>query len=467
MFRNTVLVCCLALLSACATTFKLPEKAVPVTVDPVFTDHMVLQRQLPVRVWGKANPNEPIKVVFAGHTRRTMADTNGNWSVLLPSMKASAESRELVVSGHNDVTIKDVLVGEVWLCSGQSNMQWGLLGIPSGKADAQAAHHPNLRLYSVELRIAAAPQTAFNGTKGWVVCSPENVTKVGNHYDSFTAAGFYFGRELQAKLGVPVGLIQSAWGGTRIEPWTPQDKPIAGHFGNTTPGAIYNAMISPMIPMTIRGAIWYQGESNLADKGAYEQKMKDLISSWRSVFQRPDMPFYFVEIAPFRYGGDDMALGELRAAQARVAASVPHTGMIHTIDNPTDVGNIHPVNKLQTGERLARLALADTYGVKVGKSVTGPRFLSAAPEQGGVLVKFAETAGSLMTVDGKAPGGFEVKVADGKWIAANAEIRRDEILVTVPGEASSGVRFCWHQTQQSNLRNAEGFPPSPFMCLLP
>jgi len=466
MFRNIILGCCLALLSACATPYKLPVTAIPVTLDPVFTDHMVLQRQLPVRVWGKANPGEPVKVMFAGRSRRAVADSTGHWSVVLPSMKASAASRDLVVQGHNQSVVKDVLVGEVWLCSGQSNMQWGLLGVSAGRADLQAANLPGLRLYSVELRIAATPQAAFNGTKGWVVCSPDTLTRVGNHSSSFSAAGFYFGRDLQAKLGVPVGLIQSAWGGTRIEPWTPQDQPVTGALKNTSRSAIYNAMISPMIPMTIRGAIWYQGESNLTDKGAYEQKMKDLITSWRTVFQRPDMPFYYVEIAPYRYGGDDTALGELRAAQARVAASVPHTGMIHTLDNPNDVWNIHPDNKRQTGERLVRLALADTYGIRVGKSVTGPRFLSARQDQDGLRVAFSETAGALTTVDGKAPVGFEVSTAGGSWVSATADIRGDEIRITLPGQTVAKVRFCWRATQQSNLRNAEGLPPSPFSIQL-
>lgn len=460
MLRNVLVVVCALWLSACST-YILPEKAVPVTLDPVFTDHMVLQRELPVRIWGKANPGEPIQVIFAGRTRKTVTDAQGNWSVLLAPMKACAKSGALVVRGHNEAGIQDVLVGEVWLCSGQSNMEWGLLGVPSGKDDITTADFPQLRLFSVEKKSATTPQVKFDGTKGWVTCSPENVTKVGTHAGSFTAAGFYFGRELQAKLGIPVGLIQSAWGGTRIEPWTPQAEPGKGD------GKLYNAMIAPMIPMTIRGAIWYQGESNRGDKAAYEQKMKDMIGAWRTAFQRPDMPFYFVEIAPFRYGNDPSALGELRAAQARVAATVPHTGMIHTLDNPDNLGDIHPQNKRQTGERLARLALAGTYGVKVGKSVAGPSLASAQREGAGVLVTFSETADALKTADGQPVVGFEGHVTGDQWVPASAEIRGDKVWVSVSGQVLSGVRFCWLETQQTNLRNAEGFPPSPFSIDVP
>ncbi len=455
--RTVLMLGCVLLVSACVSNppYSVPVMPVPVTLDPVFTDHMVLQRGMPVHIWGKANPGEPLKVIFAGQVVRALADTQGNWSARLSSMKASAEPRKLVVQGHNEAAVEDVLVGEVWLCSGQSNMEWGLLGVSAGRKDCDAADLPLLRLYSVQKGEADKPRTALLGARGWLGCSPENLRKVGTHFDSFSATAFYFGRDLQARLGIPVGLIQSAVGGTPIEPWTPQEK--SGNSG----GRLYNAMIAPLTPMTIRGAIWYQGESNRQNKGAYEQKMKDLISSWRAVFQRPDMPFYFVEIAPYRYReGDNM--GELRAAQARVAATVPHTGMIHTLDNPNDVGNIHPDNKPQIGARLARLALAGTYGIKLGKSVVGPVFKSGKQTKTGILLKFKDTAGSLVTTDGKAPVGFEAQVAGGAWVKADAAIQGDRILVSVPGQVVTAVRFCWGETDQTNLRNAEGLPPSPF-----
>ena len=466
VLRSVMMLGCALWLAGCATTYVPPKEVVPVTVDPVFADHMVLQRELPVRVWGKANPGEPVKVIFAGRTCKTVTDKDGTWSVKLAPMKASAESRVLIVRGHNEVKIQDVLVGEVWLCSGQSNMEWGLLGVSAGKEDIKSANYPLIRLFSVEKRAATTPQIKFDMTKGWVTCSPENLTKVGIHSGSFSATGFYFGRALQPKLGVPVGLIQSAWGGTRIEPWTPQEKPLEKATSGT-PGALYNAMISPMTPMTIRGAIWYQGESNRGDKGAYEQKMKAMIGAWRAVFERPDMPFYFVEIAPYRYGNQPEALGELRAAQARVAATCPNTGMIHTLDNPNDVRNIHPQNKPQIGERLARLALARTYGMKVGKTITGPSLDSVHREGDGVLVSFSETADALVTSDGQAPVGFEGQIDLNTWAPATAEIRGDKVFVGVAGKALSGVRFCWLETQQTNLRNAEGFPPSPFTVAVP
>jgi len=450
---------------ASAASFTLPEKAVPVAAAQIFTDHMVLQRDMPVRIWGTANANEPITVTFAGQSCQTTADTNGSWSVKLAPMKASATPEKLVIKGHNVVTISDVLVGEVWLCSGQSNMEWGLLGTSKGRVDATNSTIPLLRLFSVEKVRNSAPLQTFGPTKGWVTCLPTTVTNVGSHSKSFSAAAFYFGRDLQAKLGIPVGLIQSAWGGTRIEPWTPAA--LAGKDGS-----IYNAMISPLTPMTIRGAIWYQGESNLGDRDGYEAKMNDLIGTWRKVFERPDMPFYFVEIAPYRYGKSDPEfLGDLRAAQARVAAKDPNTGMIHTLDNPDNVKNIHPDNKPQTGERLARLALAKTYGIPVGKSIAGPAFTKAAREGDSVLVTFSETAGALKTSDNKAVTGFEGRISQpsesNQWVQAEAEIKGDAILVKTPGKTLTGVRFCWLDTHQTNLRNAEDLPPSPFKIELP
>ncbi|MEI6423138.1 MAG: sialate O-acetylesterase [Lentisphaerota bacterium] len=448
------------LLLSASTSYCVPTTDVTLTLDPVFNDHMVLQREQPVRVWGKAKHGEPITVSFGGQAVRTETDKRGNWSVKLAPMRASAESRDLIVRGDNEVAIHDILVGEVWLCSGQSNMQLGLLEFTSGKEDIKTSDISQLRIFSVEFGLTATPQVSFNGgIKGWAVCSPESIPKVGPNGGSFSAVGYFFGRELQSKLGIPVGLIQSAWGGKRIEVFTPQSNPAPGLLSVDTPGAVYNAMIAPMIPMTIRGTIWYQGESNLEDKGVYELKMKKLIDAWRTVFQNPDMPFYFVEIAPFGSGKNPDALGELRAAQARVAATVPHTGMVHSLDNQV---TIHPPNKRQTGERLARLALAKTYGVNVGKSITGPSFDSATREGAGVLVHFSETADALVTTDGGAVAGFEGQEAGGQWLPATAKILGDKVFVSVAGQKVTSVRFCWLETHQTNLRNAEGFPPSPF-----
>jgi len=464
--KLSLLVLSAGCVSSPITSYKLPEKAVPVALSQVFTDNMVLQREIPVKIWGTANPGEPVSVSFAGKTSTTYTGTNGCWLVQLPPMKASSESRNLVIKGHNEVTLHDVLVGEVWLCSGQSNMECGMLRFSQGRRDITNSTLPMLRLFSVEKKRSNFPQSGFGPVKGWLPCMPGNLTQVGSDFGSFSATAFYFGRALQARLGIPVGLVQSAWGGTKIEPWTPAA--LAGKDG-----CIYNAMIAPMTNLTIRGAVWYQGESNRTDGEAYEAKMKDLIGSWRVVFGQPDMPFYFVEIAPFRYcktGGNAELLGRLRVAQARVSMTMPHTGMIHTLDNPDNVGNIHPDNKPQIGERLARLAMARTYRASVGKSITGPTFMKASREADGIRVSFSETAGSLQTIDGKAPAGFEVLVpvsaSSNQWIAARSEIRGDQILVQISSERPKGVRFCWNETDQSNLRNAEGLPPSPFLTEL-
>ncbi|MEY4488177.1 MAG: hypothetical protein RIQ79_685, partial [Verrucomicrobiota bacterium] len=353
-----------------------------VALPGVFTDHMVLQRDQPVAVWGTAAAGETVTVRFATDTQSAVADATGKWSVRLLPLAASAEGRQLVVTASNTLTFTDVLVGEVWLCSGQSNMEKPV-GVRSGQqpcdnatAELAAADHPLLRLYQFPRNGKAAEG---DSTLRWLACTPETLDKT-----HFSAAGYYFGRELLRELKVPVGLIHSSVGGTRIEPWTPPEAyanipvlaDVAAAVAADQPykkvkvGGLYASMIRPLAPYTLRGFIWYQGESNLMlnDTPVYADKMRALIEGWRGVWGQPEAAFYHVQLAPYAYSKrkppDRLtveALPYFWEAQDRSLA-IPHTGQAVINDTVTRYGDIHPTDKLDVGQRLARAALRQTYG---------------------------------------------------------------------------------------------------------
>ena len=428
-----------------------------------FTDHMVLQADQPIRVWGDAPPGGSVRVQLGSNEASTKADAEGRWSLELPALPASSSPLTLAIRGENSETVfQDVLIGEVWFCAGQSNMEWGMSVAPQSRTEMATANIPGLRIFSVNKQTTKTPQRHAKSVEGWDSANPASLKMIGSHH-SFSATAFYFGKALHERLGVPVGLIVAAWGGSPIEPWTPTGK-------GANYGGIYNGMVAPLTPLSLRGVTWYQGESNIKNRAGYADKLKSLIEQWRQAFSRPDLPFYFVEIAPCIYKNDPAWLGELRAAQAKVAKVVPNTGMVHTLDIPDRITNIHPNNKIDIGKRLARLALAKTYGIMLGKSISGPVANGFQVEGGGVLVSFEDNAGALKTTDGMPPSGFEVLVdADGgqAWTPATASIQGDRVLVADPGRKILGVRFCWLHDQQSNLRNAEDLPPSPFQHNMP
>ncbi|MGI9241761.1 MAG: sialate O-acetylesterase [Verrucomicrobiales bacterium] len=476
----------------------------------VFSDHMVLQRDKPVPVWGKASPGEAMTVSFAGQEIGVEAGADGRWSVELEPLAASAEGRDLVVkaaSGEAKLTIRDVLVGEVWLCSGQSNMEWSVSASNDAEGEIAAANYPSIRLLHVPRFPATWPQDEVKAA--WKVCSPENVS-------GFSAVGYYFGRELSRELDVPIGLIASAWGGTRIEPWTPvvglesveSTKSLAASFGDPqvtyqaklkehipvleawveqakqaqasdsalpelptapappkygsgTPTGLYNGMIHPLIPFAMRGAIWYQGESNNGEGMAYFDKMRALINGWRSVFENPDLSFYFVQLAPFNYANGQLTLPYIWEAQAAAALKVPNTGMAVT----TDVGNIkdiHPRNKQDVGKRLALWALAKNYG-RVDVVYSGPIYRSMVVEGNQIRVNFDHAAGGLKSRDDQALSDFQIAGEDGNFVPAAAQIDGETVLVSADGVVDpKHVRFAWHHQVNPNLCNQAGLPASPF-----
>ncbi len=480
------------LIAFCFPALVLTGSAVQadVRVTNLFTDHMVLQRDIPCPVWGTAEAGETVTVKLGASEGTATADAAGKWSVKLPAMKMNAAGQDLTISGKNTITIKDVLVGDVWLCSGQSNMEWGLGGC-NAPEDIAAANLPNLRRIKFPHVSLSKPTTDVPGK--WEACSPQNTA-------GFTAVGFYFARRVQKETGVPIGLLDDSWGGTRIEPWIPlegfaaepalsgildavkkRDAASLAVEANTPldagqPGALYNGMIYPVVPFGIKGALWYQGESNGGEGDEYYAKMRALVGGWRKVWAQGDFPFYFVQLANFNKdvntpeGGDGWA--KVRMAQLK-SLQIPHTGMAVTIDIG-EAGDIHPKNKFDVGERLALWALHHDYGKK-DLVPGGPLYKSATVEGAKMRVSF-DYAGSGLIVGRKegrkpveaVPGGklarFAIAGEDKKWVWADAVIDGNSVVVSSPGVPKPvAVRYAFTMNPEgANLYNKEGLPASPF-----
>ncbi|MDR1817631.1 MAG: Ig-like domain-containing protein [Puniceicoccales bacterium] len=482
-----------------------PKPAAVLKLAAPFESHMVLQRDIAAPVWGVADPGATVTVAFDGQTKTATAGADGKWSIKLDPLRASSEGREFTVSatgganGNAAVTLEDVLVGEVWVCSGQSNMEQGIVfkGTNNGPAEAAAANHPLLRIkYSKKVH-SYKPRTDWQGGP-WQVCSPATI-KQGT-WGGFSAAAYFFGRELQTELKVPVGLLQVAWGGTRIEPWTTPDglasvPALAGAKGQWS--GLYNAMVNPLVPFAIRGAIWYQGESNLGETD-YADKTRALVQGWRKAWGQGDFPFYWVQLAPYNYarnfynpfkGGQNPSERlPISWEQQTKALAIRNTGM--AIIN--DVGNlrdIHPGDKKTVGKRLAHLALGDIYYVRYGvrtiagkplNDSSGPLFLAASlvstidKQNQKIHVLFKHANSGLKTRDGKAPSHFEVAGDDGIFHPATVKIlpvktkdgRKPHIgavELTCPALTSlKAARFAWHELAEPNLINGDGLPAGAF-----
>lgn len=494
-----------------------------VRLPKIFGDHMVLQRQQPVPVWGWDDPGVEVTVLFAGQQKSVKADENGNWSLKLDAMEASKSGQVLTVKGSSTKVFKDVLIGEVWVCSGQSNMEWTVNGSLDPANEKKTANLPHIRHFKIPHINKPFPEDDVNGN--WQACNPASV---GN----FTAVGFYFGRKLAKELDVPVGLIGSNWGGTRVEPWvppvgfssvpelkslsdkvnswsakTPEGKKAwkeyvdkIKHWTEMAEGALkdgmevmdiptppgpgashqeatklYNGMIAPIIPYGIRGAIWYQGESNGGEGGSYFHKKNALITGWRKLWQQGDFPFYYVQLANWRkastnpQGGDGWA--KLREAQTK-CLTLKNTGMAVTIDIG-DAGDIHPKNKQDVGLRLASWALAKDYGKSLVFS--GPVYKSHKVEGSTIRIEFDHVGSGLML--GKKAGlapteedssgkmkHIAIAGADKKWYWAEAKVEGNSIVVSSEQvKEPVAVRYAFSMNPEgANLYNKEGFPASPF-----
>ncbi len=490
-----------------------------IELPKMFGDHAVLQQGEVVPVWGWGEADEAVTVEFGGQKVATKAARDGSWKVELKRMKASAEGRDMKVAGASSgaVEVKDLLVGEVWMASGQSNMQWALSATERAKEDIPAANFPGLRMFLANRVTAATPQRDADGS--WLETTPANAGK-------FSAVGYYFGLKLHRDLGVPIGIIATPWGGMPSESFTSREglmtepegkelveqldaavrgfdevkananyekalaawkkqsaeikeanktaekkqkvpgqprKPVSPALASNKPSAIYNAMIHPWVGYSMKGAIWYQGESNASRAKQYETIFPQLILDWRRLWKK-QLPFYFVQLANFKEPSSEPGVpddwAELQNAQL-LTLGLPKTGMA-IINDIGMAGNIHPTNKLDVGHRLARWALAKDYG-KDGFLISGPIFKSSKIEGDKVKVEF-EHARGLKSRDGGPLKRFEIAGKDQKWFWADAKIDGDAVIVSsaeVPKPVA--VRYAWASNPEgANLVNEEGLPASLF-----
>lgn len=474
-----------------------------VRLPALVSDHMLLQREQPVRIYGWADPGESVTVRLAGQTVTTAADATGRWEAWLRPMPAGGPY-ELVVAGRNTVTVRDVLVGEVWVASGQSNMAWPVERSRDPEKEAAAANYPRIRLFKVALKTSEEPLEDVEGS--WQLCNPDSVK-------SFSAVGYFFARHLHEKLGVPVGIIQSAWGGTPAQAWTsratlvseptlqtyliewnralvnwprakrrweeslkqweqrvaeakregreppPRPSQPLGPGHPHTPAGLFNAMIHPLTPYAIRGAIWYQGESNAnAHAHLYRTLFEAMIRDWRQAWGQGDFPFLFVQLASFGDAAPEGYWSIVQEAQLKTL-ELRNTGMAVTIDIGEEK-DIHPKNKQDVGLRLALAARALVYGEKIVYS--GPIFRQATREGNRLRLWFDHVGGGL-----RARGGtlkeFLVAGADRVFHPAQAKIEGDTVVVwSDEVKEPVAVRYAWANFPEATLFNAEGLPASPF-----
>jgi sialate O-acetylesterase len=478
----------LILISTVSAEIRLPA---------VFADHMVVQRDRPVHVWGWAAPGESVKVSFRGENATVTADQFGHWSASLKPGAAGGPF-ELNVSGTNSIAVSDVLVGDVWFASGQSNMEFKVKSADNAAAEVAAANYPKIRLFQVEHTVSEYPLDDVMA-KTWVAVSPETVA-------NFSAVAYYFARDIQKRENVPIGLIESDWGGTPAESWTSlaalssdsslmpvfaaRAKMAEGEIMNRLiveqenketarakaegrpapkyawhpplnswePSALYNAMVAPVTPFPIRGVLWYQGESNsVLDRApSYARLFQTMIQDWRRRWNDPDLPFLFVQISNFT-STDQEDWPIIREAQRR-ALELRNTAMAVTIDigNPDDV---HPTNKQEVARRLALAARAIVYRQSV--QFSGPLYRQATREGNQLRVWFDHA--SALSAKGGALSGWEAAGADGKFVPATATIDGNTVLVTAAGmDTPRFVRYGWANSPVCNLYNSDGLPASPF-----
>lgn len=433
-----------------------------VSLPAIFGDHMVLQQNTEMLLWGWADPLEKVRISsnWSDQVYETETDNYGNWKAVLRT-PAAGGPYTLAIKGYNEIIISDILIGEVWLGSGQSNMAWSAAsGIIDGAKEIENAHIPALRFFKVEKRTADHPQIDVAGK--WEVCAPGTM-------QYFSAVAYFFGKQLTEKLKIPVGLILSAWGGTPAEAWMPEEvfieneklraaadlmkeTPWGPHRRSTT----FNSMVAPLTRTKIAGVIWYQGEDNTVNPSVYEEVLKELIISWR-VQWKDNFPFYFVQIAPYDYGEGYTGV-QVREAQRRVQREVPETGMVMTSDI-SDITDIHPKNKKDVGLRLASLALKNKYKIG-GQLAEGPQFSSVVYQKNKAILTF-EMADGLHFINKE--NLFEVAGDDKIFYPGIASIKGNRVEV-ISGKVKKPVyvRFAWGNTSLSNLFNIANLPASSF-----
>ncbi|WP_018968972.1 sialate O-acetylesterase [Rubritalea marina] len=478
-----------------------------VTLPQVINSKMVLQRGVPAPIWGWADQGEKVTVQFAGQTKTTLPDANGKWMVKLDPLTASSESRVMTISGKNEHKLEDVLVGEVWLASGQSNMEWTFSQIVEAERTLAVSHKDNnlVRAFHVNQHVQSG--VPLDDTVGmWKNCND----MVGASLHSVSAVGFFFAVELQKQLDVPVAILDSNWGGQRIDLFISKEGyesvglPYRAHADNgdkkvvarrlnamahelqqaaksadkgiTRPVAlnnvygwanngIYNAMIAPLAPYALKGAIWYQGESNRSD-GQYFEKVKALSNGWSKAFNVKDIPLYQVQIAPYDYTRganpkDSTLCNTIWSAQYRAAKEIPGVGVVAIHDTNINIQDIHPAHKLPVAQRLAAQALKNEYGKDV--VTTGPSVASAQRTGDKVVVSFTDIGQGLTTNDGEAPSWFEISADGTNFVTADAALKGNTVeLKSSQVKNPQFVRMGWVETAIPNLTDKNGWPVFSF-----
>ncbi|WP_165232963.1 sialate O-acetylesterase [Aquisphaera insulae] len=496
-----------ALLAAAAVLAMAPAPArADVKLPAIFGDHMVLQRGQADRIWGWADPGEEVTVgVSPGdQSKSAKAGADGKWEVSLDALETGGPYT-ITIKGKNTVTLSDVLSGEVWICSGQSNMQWNVGSANDADLEIRSAKFPGIRLITVPNKGTQEPQKDFQGK--WAVCTPETV-------GGFSAVGYFFGRQIHQTLGVPVGLINDAWGGSACEAWIPREKlaadpqykPLLDHWagieanypqakkahqdwqaardkakaegkpepkepmnpdqlmhGNFRPGNIYNGALLPTIGYGIRGAIWYQGESNSGRAYQYRHMFPLMIETWRDLWGQGDFSFYWVQLADFmgeKADPSESGWAELREAQT-MTLKLPHTGEAVIIDLG-EGKDIHPRNKQDVAKRLARWALAKDYGIRV--PCQSPTYRSTKVEGRKAVLTFDHVDGGFRPFDVDEPRGFAVAGADRKFVKAQARITGPDTIEVWADAVSepAAVRYAWADNPVCNLYSQVGLPLTPF-----
>jgi sialate O-acetylesterase len=475
-----------------------------VRLPAIISDHMVLQQDVPANVWGWADPGEKVSVTFAGQSAAAAAGADGAWSVKVGPLEAGTIG-DLTITGKNSETIHNVVVGEVWVCSGQSNMEWIVANSLNPEEEAKAANYPLLRMFTVTKKPALEPQQDCQGK--WEVCTPATVPR-------FSAVGYFFARHLHQTIKQPIGMIHTSWGGTPAEFWTPKpilerDPAFEGIFKNWdaqvknypqakaayeealtkwkeaekaakdagqkppqapraprggdafgSPGCLYNGMVEPIADYTIRGAIWYQGEANAGAADLYKRLFPTMIKSWRAMWSS-EFPFLYVQLANFMARHPeptDTGWARLREAQLETL-ELPRTGMAVSIDIG-EADNIHPKNKQEVGRRLALIAESTVY--YVDQEFSGPISTGGQAEDGKFRLSFRNADG-MKPSEGDKLKGFAIAGEDKKFVWADAAIEGDHVIVSSPQVAAPvAVRYGWADNPEVNLINSTGLPASPF-----
>lgn len=428
----------------------------------IFTDHMVLQREATVPVWGWGSPGWEVSIETSWDTAtiKTTVSNKAQWKAELKTPKAGGPYTITIKSGDEIKTITDVLSGEVWLCSGQSNMEWPMT-LTDGKTLIPTINDPNIRLMHIPKSGASTRQE--HGEGQWTACDKNTIP-------SFSSVAYFFGKKLNTELNVPIGLINASWSGSNAESWTPNElvvnnptlaeaakKQEHNMWWPNEPGSVFNSMIMPVIPFKIAGVIWYQGESNIVSASSYKPLMETLITGWRKEF-KTEFPFYYVQIAPFEYEADRSSM-LLREQQVKML-QIPKTGMVVISDHVDNVKDIHPVNKKPVGDRLANIALSEVYGKK-GITYLPPLYKSMKVEKDKIRVSFDNVM--ALTSTGGEPKEFMIAGADKKFYPAKAKIEGNTVVVSAKEvKQPVAVRFAWGNAIIGNLFSKEGLPVSVF-----